>query len=99
MPPVTPCKQKGQRAHMITLLNRSCLQSAVCLACNHVELLLASEVDELHCIATYADSKVLVFLLFGVFHCVFQLVNAENINVQVVCPLVEIAVHHANQCA
>ena len=62
-----------------------------------VELLLTGQVDKLDGVARNADGEVRVFRLFGVLHAVDKLVNAEDVDVQVMGPLFEIAVHHAHE--
>ena len=69
----------------------------MCLAGNHVELLFASELDEAHGVAGNADGEVLVFFLVRVFHGVFQLFDTENVHVQVVAALAEVAVEHLHE--
>ena len=64
---------------------------------DHVHLLLAGQVDELDRIAGDADGEVGVFFLFGVLHGIQQLLLAEHVHVQVVCTLIEVAVHHLHQ--
>ena len=59
---------------------------------DHVELLFAGEVYELDRIARNADGEVCVLRFLGVFHAVAQLVHAENVDVEVVSALIEVAV-------
>ena len=63
---------------------------------DHVELLLAREVDELHRIARDADREVRVFGLFRMLHRIDQLVGAEDIDVQMVRALGEVIVRAGN---
>lgn len=62
-----------------------------------VELLLTGQVDEFDGVARDADGEVRVFRLFGVLHAVDELVNAEDVDVQVMGALFEIAIHHAHE--
>ena len=61
---------------------------------DNIKLLLAREVDELYRIAGHTDRKVGVLGLFGVFHAISELVHAKYINVEVVRPLVKVAVEN-----
>lgn len=70
----------------------------MCLACDHVELLLFGQVDELDGVTTDADREVGVLFFLGVLHGVDQLVYAKDVHVQVVCAAIEVAVHYANEC-
>ena len=53
-------------------------------AANHVELLLAREVDELHGVAGDADGEVGVLGLFWMLHRVDELLGAEHVHVEMV---------------
>ena len=59
-------------------------------ACQHVQLLLAGQVDELDSVAGNADGEVGVFFLLGVLHGVQQLLLAKDVHVQVVCALIKV---------
>ena len=61
-------------------------------SCDNVKLLLACEVDELDRVARNTDCKVCVLGLFGMFHTILKLFNAENIYIKVVSALVKVAV-------
>ena len=61
---------------------------------DNVHLLFAGKVDKLDRISRNADGEVCIFFLFGVFHGVDQLFLAKNVNVQMVCALVEISVEY-----
>ena len=64
---------------------------------NDVELLLPCKIDELDRISGNADSEVRVLFLFGMLHSVNELFGAENIDVEMVRALIEIAVHDLNE--
>ena len=66
---------------------------------NHVELLLAGEVDELHRVAGDADREVGVLGLLGMLHRIFELLDAKHIDVQVVRAVGKVAVKHVDQVA
>ena len=67
------------------------------LTCNNILLLLASEVDELHSVTRYADSKVSVLRLLRVLHGIAKLVDTKHVYVQVVSTTAEVTIHYANQ--
>ncbi len=60
-------------------------------------MLFAGQVDELHGIATDTDGEVLVLLLLRVLHGILEFLYTEDVDVEVVCALVEIAVHDADE--
>ena len=64
---------------------------------NHIELLLARQVDELHGISGDADGEVRVLGFFGVLHRVDELLCTEDIDVEMVSALSEVAVHHVDE--
>ena len=66
-------------------------------ACQHVQLLLTGQVDELDGVAGNADGEVGVLFLLGVLHGVQQLLLAKDIHVQVVCALIEVAIQYLHQ--
>ena len=69
----------------------------MCLAGNHVKLLLTRQLDEANRIAGHADSEVLVFFLLRVFHRVLQLLDAEHVHVQVVASGTEVPVQDLHE--
>ena len=73
------------------------LQSCMAGTGDDIHLLLAGQVDELDGVAGDTDGEVCVLLLLGVLHSVDELLLAEDIDVQVVCALVEVAVHDLHQ--
>ena len=68
------------------------------LTSNYVELLLTCQVDELNSVTTYTDGEVLVLFLLWVLHRILELVDSEYVHVQVVRPLVEVAIQYTYQC-
>ena len=73
------------------------LQSCMAGTGDDVHLLLAGQVDEFDGVAGDTDGEVCVLLLLGVLHRVDELLLAEDVDVQVVCALVEVAVHDLHQ--
>lgn len=62
-----------------------------------IELLLARQVDELHGIAGHADREIRVLRFLRMLHAVDELIDAENIDVEVMRTLAEVAVHDAHE--
>gem|GEM_PF-6288936 len=89
--PLEALKREGPSAP------RASLHSLVAGAGNDIELLLARQVDELHGIAGDADGEVRVLGLFGVLHRVDELLCTEDIDVEMVSALSEVAVHHVDE--
>ena len=63
----------------------------------HIKLLLSCEIDELHCIAGYADGEIRIFGFIRMLHDIKQCLPAEDVHIQVMRTLAEIAVHGAYQ--
>lgn len=59
---------------------------------NDVALLFLREGDEFHGVARHADREVCVFRFFRMFHGIDQHFLAKDVDVQVMCALIEIAV-------
>lgn len=64
---------------------------------NNVELLFSGKGDELDGVAGNADSEVCVFRFVRMFHSVDQFFPAEDVDVQVMCSLIEVTVHNVNE--
>ena len=73
------------------------LQVIVARSGDDIQLLLTRQIDELHGITRYADRKVRIFFLFRMLHGVLQLLHAEDVDIQMMRALIEIAVHGADQ--
>ncbi len=62
---------------------------------NYVHLLFASQLDEVNCIAGYADSQL--WIVLWVLHSVHQLFTVKYVNIQMLSVVMEISVHHVYQ--
>ena len=73
------------------------LNPLVRISCDHIHLLLSGQINEFYRIAADADGKVRVFRLFRMFHGIFQLIQPEHVDIQMMCSLIEIAVQDMNK--
>ena len=59
---------------------------------DHVELLLARQINEFDRVARHADREVCILRLLGMLHRVNQLLRPEDVDVQVMRTLLEVTV-------
>ena len=64
---------------------------------DNVELLLTGKVDELNSVAGDADGEVSVLGLLGMLHGVLELLDAKDVDVEVVSAVGEVAVHDVHE--
>lgn len=64
---------------------------------DYIELLLLCQINKLHCIAGYPDRKVRILFLLRMLHCVDQLLTSKDIDIQMMCALIKVAVQYAYQ--
>ena len=64
---------------------------------NNIHLLLTGQVNKLHGVTGYTDGEVCILFLLRMLHGVDQLLFTEHIHVQVMCALIEVAIHHLYQ--
>ena len=69
------------------------------ISCDDIELLFSGEINELDGIAGDADGEVGVFGLFRMFHRILELIDAEDVDVEMVCSLIEVTVEYVDEVA
>lgn len=63
---------------------------------DNIKLLFASELDEVHGVARYANGELRIFL--GVFHCIVEQVAVEDVHIEVLTTVgSEVAVHEIDE--
>lgn len=69
------------------------------ISCDDIELLFSGEIDELDGIAGDADGEVGVFGLLRMLHRILELIDAEDVDVEMVGSLIEVTVEYVDEVA
>ncbi len=79
------------------LFSTSDLQSVMAGSCNDVQLLFSCKADELDRVAGNTNREVCILRFLRMLHGIDELLSAEDIDIEMVRPVLEIAIHHLYQ--